>query len=513
MQVAAFWSRRGRGALSLIATGLMLGVGGCSSGLSRFDYPAFQLTGSESTGSTAPRATNLAYAADPATTASLPVPEESVYAPGTADTYSPPADSAAPYGRSGVARNDLPPPPAARPYTPRVTPASYSPAPRTSVMQPRKIAFNGGAPMRPEPAVVRTAAPDPSARTVKVAKGDSLSAIAKRNGVSIEALKAANNLSDVRIEVGQTLIIPEPGAPVETKAEAETETEAKASPPKTYKVQKGDTPHVIAAKLKVDEKALIARNKLRAEGLQIGQVLIVPGGADAPVAESDDKPDSASPDVHVVHTTTVPAPGAADPSHPSAPAPGAADASHASAPAPSEPSAVPDHAQSAAAASPEVTGPAPKSEPAPSSQVASVDQLPTPDPMSGNSFRWPVQGRIISVFGTKPDGGHNDGIDVAVPQGTSVKAAENGVVAYAGNELKGYGNLVLVRHANNWVSAYAHNEEILVKRGDKVRRGQIIAKAGNTGTVSQPQVHFELRKGSRPVDPTKYMSQTQANAD
>ena len=166
------------------------------------------------------------------------------------------------------------------------------------------------------------------------------------------------------------------------------------------------------------------------------------------------------------------------------------------------------------AASPEVTGGATaKSDTTPNSQVASMVQLPTPDPMSGNSFRWPVQGRIISVFGTKPDGGHNDGIDVAVPQGTSVKAAENGVVAYAGNELKGYGNLVLVRHANNWVSAYAHNEEILVKRGDKVRRGQIIAKAGNTGSVSQPQVHFELRKGSRPVDPTKYMSQTQAAAD
>ena len=116
--------------------------------------------------------------------------------------------------------------------------------------------------------------------------------------------------------------------------------------------------------------------------------------------------------------------------------------------------------------------------------------------MSGNSFRWPVQGRIISEFGTKPDGGHNDGINVAVPAGTSVKAAENGVVAYAGDELKGYGNLVLVRHSNNWVSAYAHNEEILVKRGDQVRRGQVIAKAGRTGQVNQPQLHFELRKGS-----------------
>jgi murein DD-endopeptidase MepM/ murein hydrolase activator NlpD len=100
-----------------------------------------------------------------------------------------------------------------------------------------------------------------------------------------------------------------------------------------------------------------------------------------------------------------------------------------------------------------------------------------------------------------------------VPLGTSVKAAENGVVAYAGNELKGYGNLVLIRHANNWVSAYAHNDEILVKRGDQVRRGQIIAKAGRSGQASQPLLHFELRKGSRPVDPTKFMTSAQANTD
>jgi murein DD-endopeptidase MepM/ murein hydrolase activator NlpD len=157
------------------------------------------------------------------------------------------------------------------------------------------------------------------------------------------------------------------------------------------------------------------------------------------------------------------------------------------------------------AASPEITGE--------DKRAASVGDLPAPDPMSGNSFRWPVKGRIIAQFGARPDGGHNDGIDVAVPQGTSVQAAENGVVAYAGNELKGYGNLVLVRHANNWVSAYANNQELLVKRGDKVSRGQVIAKAGATGAVSQPQVHFELRKGSRPVDPTKYMSDQAANAD
>ncbi|MGZ5849696.1 MAG: peptidoglycan DD-metalloendopeptidase family protein [Methyloceanibacter sp.] len=479
MDREAFGSRAGRGALAIIAAGFLLGVGGCSSGVSRFDYPAFHLTNSSTP--EAPSATNASYVADPGTTAALPVPEESVYANG-----------ADPNGGSRVARNDLPPPPPPSPayappphaYTPRVTPASYSPAPR-SYVAPRKIAYR--APTHPpaEPTVVRETTPQTSGHTVTVGKGDSLSLIAKRHGVTLEALKAANNLPDTRIEAGQVLHIPEPGAPVPSKAAVANADSAS----KTYKVEKGDTPHEIAAKLGVTEKDLIARNKLRPENLQIGQVLIVPDGASAPDNRAAPQPTPVAdmPNVHVVKTTTIPAPGA--PVH----VEGAADAPSAPAPAP-------------VAASPEIIGGG-------ATQVTSVDRLPTPEPMSGGSFRWPVQGRIISAFGTKPDGGHNDGINVAVPQGTSVKAAENGVVAYAGNELKGYGNLVLIRHANNWVSAYAHNEEILVKRGDQVRRGQIIAKAGNTGSVSQPQLHFELRKGSRPVDPTKYMSQTQASAD
>ena len=93
----------------------------------------------------------------------------------------------------------------------------------------------------------------------------------------------------------------------------------------------------------------------------------------------------------------------------------------------------------------------------------------------------------------------------AVPIGTEVLAAEQGTVAYAGSELKGYGNLILLRHEEGWVTAYAHNEEILVKRGDKVKRGQSIAKAGKTGTVDQPQVHFEVRQGQKPVDPLPHM--------
>jgi murein DD-endopeptidase MepM/ murein hydrolase activator NlpD len=117
-------------------------------------------------------------------------------------------------------------------------------------------------------------------------------------------------------------------------------------------------------------------------------------------------------------------------------------------------------------------------------------------------FRWPARGRIIQGF--KPGG--NDGINIAVPEGTSVKAAESGVVAYAGNELKGYGNLILIRHPNGFVSAYANNGDIEVKRGETVKRGQTIAKSGQSGNVASPQLHFELRKGTKPVDPTQYLA-------
>jgi murein DD-endopeptidase MepM/ murein hydrolase activator NlpD len=124
------------------------------------------------------------------------------------------------------------------------------------------------------------------------------------------------------------------------------------------------------------------------------------------------------------------------------------------------------------------------------------------------SFRWPVRGRVIAAYGAKTSGKQNDGINVAVPEGTPVKAAEDGIVTYSGNELKGYGNLVLVRHSNGYVTAYAHASELLVKRGDSIKRGQTIAKAGQTGEVSSPQLHFEIRQGSTPVDPSKFLNGT-----
>jgi murein DD-endopeptidase MepM/ murein hydrolase activator NlpD len=122
------------------------------------------------------------------------------------------------------------------------------------------------------------------------------------------------------------------------------------------------------------------------------------------------------------------------------------------------------------------------------------------------TFRWPVRGRVVTGYGAKTNGKSNDGINVAVPEGTPIKAAEDGVVAYSGNELKGYGNLILVRHSNGYVTAYAHASELMVKRGETIKRGQIIAKSGQSGEVGSPQLHFEIRKGSSPVDPLQFLN-------
>ncbi|MCC3247291.1 LysM peptidoglycan-binding domain-containing M23 family metallopeptidase [Methylocystis sp. WRRC1] len=139
---------------------------------------------------------------------------------------------------------------------------------------------------------------------------------------------------------------------------------------------------------------------------------------------------------------------------------------------------------------------------APAPAAPAQDQKTVASDDGRPEFRWPARGRIIQGFSS----GGNDGINIAVPEGTQVKAAEGGVVAYAGSELKGYGNLVLIRHPNGFVSAYAHNGELEVKRGDQVKRGQTIAKSGQSGNVGSPQLHFELRKGSTPVDPTSYLA-------
>lgn len=137
----------------------------------------------------------------------------------------------------------------------------------------------------------------------------------------------------------------------------------------------------------------------------------------------------------------------------------------------------------------------------PPEQTFPVKPEPEPRPKAGKGFLWPVKGLLVEGFGVTGKGQNNDGINISAQRGAYVRASENGVVVYAGSELKGFGNLLLVKHPDGWVSAYAHNEMLLVGRGDRVQRGQAIARVGASGHVKSPQLHFELRHNSRPIDP------------
>lgn len=120
-------------------------------------------------------------------------------------------------------------------------------------------------------------------------------------------------------------------------------------------------------------------------------------------------------------------------------------------------------------------------------------------------FIWPVQGTVVSNFGIVGKGRKNDGINIKAAMGTNVKAADKGVVAYAGNELKGFGNLILIKHSDGYITAYAHNQHLYVKKGQKVLRGEKIATVGSTGSVNFPQLHFEVRAGKKAVNPRSYL--------
>ncbi len=121
------------------------------------------------------------------------------------------------------------------------------------------------------------------------------------------------------------------------------------------------------------------------------------------------------------------------------------------------------------------------------------------------SFTWPVKGNIVSSFGNKANGLYNDGVNIGASKGTKFKATEDGVVAYVGNELRGYGTIILIKHDDNWISAYAHCDSVNVSRGDMVDKGQVIGTVGDSGNVSSPQLYFSLRKGREAVDPVKYL--------
>lgn len=304
----------------------------------------------------------------------------------------------------------------------------------------------------------------------------------------------------------------------------------------TLTVAQGDTVNSLSDRYGVPASALIATNGLSpGAALAPGRQITIPvynvtnaAGAAAP-ASAPLRPPVAAP----VTAATLAPPVSARPSPKVAVAPPAAAGGRILAARPlgsAQPSAVVQPTTEVRAAAPKVAqarpvvAPKPIVASAPARAVAvsgadvaraepaapAADAMPTgslpaaaPPAAPETDFRWPARGRVISSFGSKA--GNGDGIAISLPEGTPVKAADAGVVAYAGSELKGYGNLVLIRHSNGFVSAYAHNGELNVKRGEQVKRGQVVARSGATGNVASPQLHFELRKGSTPVDPTKYL--------
>jgi murein DD-endopeptidase MepM/ murein hydrolase activator NlpD len=296
---------------------------------------------------------------------------------------------------------------------------------------------------------------------VTVGYGETVESIARKHGVPASALMQTNGIREPgQIRPGQRLVIPRyvstspKGAPSYASAHSKPGTSV-------HVVKSGETLMSISRHNGVSTTALASANHIDpSKKLSVGDRLTIPSGG------------------HQVAAAHAPA-----------------------APKITEPRSAPAQKTKVASTAPVQTVNVAKEEPRATESVVKTAEPSGAMP----AFRWPVRGRVIAGFGSKSNGTQNDGINLAVPEGTPVKAADDGVVAYAGNELKGYGNLVLIRHSNGYVSAYAHAKELLVKRGDTIKRGQVIAHAGQSGNVTSPQLHFEIRKGSTPVDPTQFL--------
>lgn len=386
----------------------------------------------------------------------------------------------------------------------------------------------------PSPAARAPAAPTNS---IFVSRGDTLYKLAQQYNVPVRDLIEANGLTAPYIlQPGQRLLLPLP---------------------KLYVVKAGDTLYGLSRQYQVDMAELVRLNALQAPyTLKTGQTLRLPGQspmAGMTVASAAPPPPVATP--APVARPVVPAPGrkpdmppaaSSSPAErtqrpvievtPLAPPPSAATASAGTLPRPgaSAPSAAPATTSASMAgrkeaeALPQASAPPPPATVTPDRRPAAGIQQPSaptqaaavtptapvaaapppappkddvPPARAGNKFLWPVRGPILSGFGDKPGGLRNDGINIGAPKGTAVMAAENGIVAYAGNQLKSFGNLVLIRHDGGWVTVYAHLDAIAVEQGQRVTRGQGIGTVGQTGNVRSAQLHFAVRKGEQVLNP------------
>jgi murein DD-endopeptidase MepM/ murein hydrolase activator NlpD len=309
--------------------------------------------------------------------------------------------------------------------------------------------------------------------------GDTVYGVANRFKVPVRSLIDQNGLKPpYRLAMGQKLRIPQQNV---------------------YVAKAGDSIYSVAEQFHVDQSQLIRFNQLQPPyTITAGQKILLP----APVQQPSDMPVAIAAPSSTVTAVPLDAPssnGGVTSQPLSNPTPQSVTSSPQAA-APSTTATAPQPAPMPTA-TPSVKPLSPSSTSSATTQPNAVANVPQPANRAGGLFQWPVNGKVISGFGTTSGGLHNDGINIAAPRGTPVHAAENGVVVYAGNQLRGFGNLVLIRHADGWVTAYAHNDTLLVKKGQQVKRGDVIARVGSTGNVSQPQLHFELRKGTEAVDP------------
>jgi murein DD-endopeptidase MepM/ murein hydrolase activator NlpD len=399
----------------------------------------------------------------------------------------------------------------------------------------------------PAPVTTLNNASDSAGGAVVVLRGDSVYALARRYNVAVRDLIDVNSLKPpYALEVGQRLVLPAT---------------------RQYVAQKGDTLPSIARMFGVPESELTRLNRIQPPyAIQAGQTLRLPGRGGAEVAAAPApspvartpvrtvtvQPLDPEPERPVAEPAPATAGGALPPPLPlakpsskgaGAPAPATetAEVLPPSKPEPPRPESVkpeppkpesvkpeppkpesakpePPRADSAKADSAKADSAKADSAKADSAKADSAKSdradVGAPPPRGATRFLWPVKGKLLSPYGAKPDGTHNDGINIAAAKGTPVVAADNGVVAYAGNELRGFGNLLLIRHADGWITAYAHLDRADVQRGAKVKRGQLIGTVGQSGSVSSPQLHFELRRGSQAVDPRDQMEPgSQVSAD
>jgi len=292
-----------------------------------------------------------------------------------------------------------------------------------------------------------------SAGVHNVVAGETVYSLSKRYNLPLQDIVLANHLrAPFRLSEGQRIKLP---------------------PPQEYRARGGDSLYTVSRMFGVNSSEIAKLNRMKAPYMvRSGQVLRLPSvsrkEASVRLANVFTPPSSAKlPPVQ--HETLAP---------------------------PVQYSARP----SVLAVQPDIIIPPTK----PKISSGSVKTASVPK-RGAEKFLWPAQGKIVSAFGPKKNGLHNDGINIKAPKGAPVRAAENGVVVYAGNELKGSGNLVLLRHDGQWVTAYAHMDKIMIRKGQTVKRGETVGTVGTTGSVSTPQLHFEVRRGTEALNPVKHL--------